>query len=79
MDERELARREAELRQKEQELADRETKVEEKENIVYKNAKERFYDNIKIPVKYIDLFIGVCLAGILLCLVLGWLKGHGYF
>ena len=79
MDEQELARREAELHQKEQELAGREQQVQEKEHIVYKNAKERFYDNIKVPVKYVDLFIGLCLAGIAVCVVLGWLKGHGYF
>ena len=79
MDEQDLARREAELQQKEQELADREQQVEEKENIVRKSAKEHFYDNIKIPVKYVDIFIGLCLAGIAVCLVLGWLKGHGYF
>jgi len=32
-----------------------------------------------VPVKYIDWFIGACVAAIVLFTILGMLKGRGYF
>jgi hypothetical protein len=32
-----------------------------------------------VPVKYIDWFIGACVAAIVLLTILGMLKGRGYF
>lgn len=77
MDEQDLTRREAELRQKEQDLARREQQVEEKERIVRKNVVESLYDKIRVPVKYVDIFIGLCVAAIVVCVILGMLKGRG--
>ena len=39
---------------------------------------ENFYDNFKdVPLKYLDIFIGVCLAAIVVFIILGMLKGRG--
>lgn len=43
-----------------------------------RNAVERFYENFrKIPLKYVDIFIGVCAAAFVAVVVVGALKGHG--
>ncbi len=72
-----LRQREAQLAQREADLARREQQVEEKERIVRKNAVETLYDKINVPVKYVDLFIGLCVAAIVVCVILGMLKGRG--
>lgn len=79
--EKELEQREALLKSKEEELKQREVEVEAREEEVeeFKNAKERLYDKINIPIKYLDIFIGICVAAIVVLTVMGMLKGRGYF
>ncbi len=69
-----LNRKEAELKQREAEVEVREEKAEE-----FKNAKERLYDKINVPIKYLDIFIGVCAAAIVVLIIMGMMKGRGYF
>ena len=39
---------------------------------------ENFYDYFKdVPLKYLDIFIGVCIAAIVIFVILGMLKGRG--
>ena len=38
---------------------------------------ETLYDKINVPVKYVDIFIGLCVAAIVVCVILGMLKGRG--
>ncbi|MDE7245242.1 MAG: hypothetical protein K2O18_14905 [Oscillospiraceae bacterium] len=39
---------------------------------------ENFYDNFRdVPLKYLDIFIGVCMAAIVVFILLGMLKGRG--
>lgn len=53
---------------------------EEKEIIIRRSLKERLYEHFRrVPVKYIDWFIGACVAAIVLFTILGMLKGRGYF
>lgn len=41
-----------------------------------RNGKERFYENFSgIPLKYLDIFIGVCVAAFILLIVVGVLRG----
>lgn len=40
------------------------------------NAKERFYEKLRIPVRTLDIIIGALIAVLVLVLVLGYLKGH---
>lgn len=45
-----------------------------------RSLKERLYERfLRVPVKYIDWFIGACVAAIVLFTILGMLKGRGYF
>ena len=42
------------------------------------NGKERVYDSFrKVPVRYLDYLIAACAVGIVVCVVLGMLKGRG--
>ena len=42
------------------------------------NAIEKFYEKFRgVPLKYIDIFIGVCVAVFLIVVILGMLRGHG--
>ena len=42
------------------------------------NAFENFYENFrKVPLKYIDIFIGVCVAALVIVVLLGILKSRG--
>ena len=42
------------------------------------NAIEKLYEKFRgVPLKYIDIFIGVCAAAFLAVVVLGMLKGRG--
>ena len=42
------------------------------------NAVENFYENFRgVPLKYLDLFIGGCVASFVLVIILGMLKGWG--
>ena len=44
------------------------------------NAFEHFYEHFrKVPLKYIDLFIGLCVAALVLVIVLGLLDSRGAF
>ena len=71
---------ENELKQKEAELAEREERLKAAEDkVIRKGAKEHLYDKINIPLKYIDMIIAGLFAGIIIFLILGFLKGHGYF
>lgn len=39
------------------------------------NAFENFYENFrKVPLKYIDIFIGVCVAALVIVVLVGILK-----
>ena len=42
------------------------------------NAIEKFYEKFRgVPLKYIDIFIGVCVAVFLIVVILGMLRGRG--
>lgn len=44
------------------------------------NAVERFYERFRgVPLRNLDIFIGVCIAALVLVVVLGMLKGWGVF
>lgn len=50
----------------------------ERRDLSQLNAFERFYEKFRgVPLKYIDIFIGVCLAALVLVVVTGSLKGFG--
>ncbi|MEG0769948.1 MAG: hypothetical protein RSG59_08485 [Ruthenibacterium sp.] len=72
MDEKELEERASALAEKEAQLAQKQQQLEEKEkNIIYKGAKEHFYDKLNIPLWLLDAIIAACFAGILLAIILG--------
>lgn len=37
---------------------------------------EPVYRNIDVPIKYVDIFIGLCVAALILVVVVGVLKGN---
>ena len=42
------------------------------------NAFENFYENFrKVPLKYIDIFIGVCVAALVIVVLVGIIKSKG--
>ena len=42
------------------------------------NAIEKFYEKFRgVPLKYIDIFIGVCVAVFLIVVILGMRRGRG--
>ena len=42
------------------------------------NAIEKFYEKFRgVPLKYIDIFIGVCVAVFLIVVILGMLRERG--
>ena len=42
------------------------------------NAFENFYEKFrKVPLKYIDVFIGVCVAALVIVVLIGILKSKG--
>ena len=42
------------------------------------NAFENFYENFrKVPLKYIDIFIGICIAALVIVVLVGILKSKG--
>ena len=42
------------------------------------NAIEKFYEKFRgVPLKYIDVFIGVCVAVFLIVVILGMLRERG--
>ena len=44
------------------------------------NAFENFYENFrKVPLKYIDIFIGVCITALVVVILIGILKSKGFF
>ena len=44
------------------------------------NAFENFYENFrKVPLKYIDIFIGVCITALVIVILIGILKSKGFF
>ena len=44
------------------------------------NAFENFYENFrKVPLKYIDIFIGVCITALVIVVLIGILKSKGFF
>ena len=50
----------------------------EEEIHVPSNAFEHFYEHFrKVPLKYIDIFIGLCVAALALVIVLGLLDSRG--
>lgn len=81
MNRKELEEKEALLQKKEEELKQREEEIKAREEKPkeLKNAKERLYDKINIPVRYLDLFIGACMVAIVILIVMGMMKGRGYF
>lgn len=93
MNEQQLAEREAALNRREQALEEREAELagqeppaqppgsrpqKEKKDPMATNAFEKFYDHFAgVPLKYIDIFIGVCVAALVVVVVVGALKGNG--
>ena len=44
------------------------------------NAFENFYENFrKVPLKYIDIVIGVCITALVVVILIGILKSKGFF
>ena len=44
----------------------------------FENFYENFYENFrKVPLKYIDIFIGVCVAALVIVVLVGILKSKG--
>jgi len=44
------------------------------------NPVENFYERFRdVPLRYIDRFIALCVAALLLIVVLGMLDGRGFF
>ena len=42
------------------------------------NAFENFYEKFrKVPLKYIDIFVGVCVAALVIVVLVGILKSKG--
>ena len=42
------------------------------------NAVERFYEKFRgIPLRYLDIFIGTCIAALVIVVILGMLKYRG--
>jgi len=42
------------------------------------NAFEKLYEHFRgIPIRYIDRFIAVCIAALVLVVIIGMLKGRG--
>ena len=41
------------------------------------NAFENFYEKFRMPLKYIDVFIGVCVAALVIVVLVGILKSKG--
>ena len=37
---------------------------------------EPIYENIDVPLKYVDIFIGLCVAALIILVVVGVLKGN---
>ena len=62
-----------------QQLAHREAELKKKEErLEQMTGKERVYDSFrKVPVRYLDYLIAACAVGIVVCVVLGMLKGRG--
>ena len=79
--EEDLAKKEELLREREEALQKREEQLKEKESQMQSsNAKERFYDTFRnVPVKYIDYLIAACGVAIIVCVILGMMKGRGIF
>ena len=71
-----LSQQEQWLREREQQLAQREAELKKKEErLEQMTGKERVYDSFrKVPVHYL---IAACAVGIVVCVVLGMLKGRG--
>ena len=53
---------------------ERETAPEKPE---HHSALEPIYRNIDVPLKYVDIFIALCIAALILGVVVGILKGNG--
>ena len=70
-----LSQQEQWLREREQQLAQREAELKKKEErLEQMTGKERVYDSFrKVP----DYLIAACAVGIVVCVVLGMLKGRG--
>lgn len=62
----ELAQKEQELTEKAAELKEKEKDLKQREEVVFKNAKEKLYDKIHIPVKALDVIIIACFVVIIL-------------
>lgn len=40
------------------------------------NAKERFYEKLRMPIRVLDGIIAVLMIALVVCLVIGFIKGH---
>ena len=53
-------------------------KPKEKEDARPDRSQLNFYENFrKVPLKYIDIFIGVCVAALVIVVLVGILKSKG--
>lgn len=44
-----------------------------------RTAMQNFYEHFRgVPLRYLDIFIGLCAAALVILVILGFLKGHGY-
>lgn len=45
----------------------------------WRTAMQNFYEHFRgVPLRYLDIFIGLCAAALVILVILGFLKGHGY-
>ncbi|MEG0179912.1 MAG: hypothetical protein RR573_07645 [Oscillospiraceae bacterium] len=65
-----LAQKELQLEQKEAELNEKEKKLSALDEAVNR-SKHNFYDKINVSKKALDVFICVCLAAIIVCIIIG--------
>ena len=52
-----------------------EKRLEERPDRSQLNAFENFYENFRrVPLKYLDIFIGLCIAAIVIVIAVGFLN-----
>ena len=52
------------------------TRGDSQESMEPTNAKERFYEKLRMPVRTLDIIIGVLVAVLVVVLIFGYIQGH---